>query len=308
MFIHFPRFGARHVALYAAVGTTNIATLRPNAVQNDGVSSATWLHDFDAKEKSREREARKHRRNLRLLLVRHGQSAMNVQRGIIGGRSDFAPLTKLGEEQAVALGRRLKGQYNFDKVFSSTAVRAHSTACIVMREMGINPECVIQRPEVLEKCQGEWTGKERRLIYNAAFVERVESETLFLRAPGVSLQDAPPGGPAPQGESFFDVECRMAAFIEGLLELELVDPNDIRIFDSAGDKTVVIFAHAHAIKSFVRRVAGASTEFPVHVGLSNTSITEFEYEMRDHNLGGWVIKRINDAAHLENIRGEANGE
>lgn len=44
---------------------------------------------------------------IRLLLIRHGESASNVEPDVIGGRQITIPLTKKGRDQASSLGKYL---------------------------------------------------------------------------------------------------------------------------------------------------------------------------------------------------------
>merc|ERR1712136_693695 len=128
------------------------------------------------------------------------------------------------------------------------------------------------RPELLEICQGSWTGRNRADVYDAAFLEQVALEQCFFRPPGVSHQDAPPGGEAPRGESQWDVECRIAAFV--------------------------------ANRCLLRRILGSSATSALHCECQNTSITELVYDTSPHNLAGWQVVRTNDAAHLERMSPE----
>ena len=64
-----------------------------------------------------------------LILLRHGQTTSNVDRKLdtlVPG----APLTPLGEEQAVAAGQAISASYQVERVFSSEALRAQQTAAI----------------------------------------------------------------------------------------------------------------------------------------------------------------------------------
>lgn len=252
----------------------------------------------DSAEEARERAERPRRRPLRLLLIRHGESAMNVRPDLIGGRSNSAPLTARGAEQAVALGRRLQAAgVRLDRVFSSPAVRARATADLALVQMGLDPPAlVVEVPDVLEICQGEWTGRPREEVYDAGFLARVESERLFLRPPGVSEADALPGGAPPPGESQWDVECRFAAFVDQLLA-----PPEGPAAAEVPAETVAIFTHGVAIRCFLRRVLGASTTAAMHCHTANTSIAELLYRTSGHNLDGWQVVRVNDAAHLEQL-------
>merc|ERR1712176_1145344 len=113
-----------------------------------------------------------------------------------------------------------------------------------------HPEEEIKEVEdVLELCQGAYTGTNRDETYNAAFYERDDRERLFQRPPGVSEADALNGGPAPPGESQFDVETRVANFVDGLLDKEDDDGSDSKV-----EKRVAIFMHGVAIRCYMRRI------------------------------------------------------
>jgi broad specificity phosphatase PhoE len=102
----------------------------------------------------------------RVLLVRHGQSEMNLkQAAIVGGQSNSSPLTPLGSQQAAALGRHLKRHLAPHTapalVVSSTAVRARDTAAVMLRttELGAADLTVEETDQLLELDQGQWVGK-----------------------------------------------------------------------------------------------------------------------------------------------------
>lgn len=78
---------------------------------------------------------------LRLLLVRHGQSTANRDRLVLG-RSLNVPLTEIGREQAEQAARRVDELVG-DKaatVISSDALRARQTATIVAARLGVGLE------------------------------------------------------------------------------------------------------------------------------------------------------------------------
>ncbi|MBJ8191153.1 histidine phosphatase family protein, partial [Bacillus cereus] len=64
-------------------------------------------------------------RDLRLFIVRHGESLANIK-GILESRND-SPLSDDGQKQATMLAEKLK-DYNWLKVFSSPRLRATTTA------------------------------------------------------------------------------------------------------------------------------------------------------------------------------------
>lgn len=87
-----------------------------------------------------------------LLLVRHGETTSNV-RGALDTALPGAPLTALGREQAVALGRELRAEgLAPERLLSSEALRARETAALVGAELGTDPHAV---PGVYEVQAGD---------------------------------------------------------------------------------------------------------------------------------------------------------
>jgi broad specificity phosphatase PhoE len=218
---------------------------------------------------------------------------MNVQPGLVCGRSNSVPLTGKGELEAAACGKRLKKMYpeGFDEIYASTADRAEQTAKIALGEMGKTPEDVESElklsEQVLEICMGNWTGQDRKKVYSEDVMAEIDRDLLFHRPPGVSAEDS---GAA--GESQFDTEQRVAEFCDSI------------VAGGAGRKdgaVAAVFMHGLAIRCFVRRVLGAAPLAALHTNTSNTSITELQYKPKAGNLGGWYLVRFNDAAHLEGM-------
>lgn len=103
---------------------------------------------------------------VRLYLIRHGESEMNTASHLLGGQSNSCALTSRGQMQAHLLGQRIKfDNVNFDQVYSSTAVRAISTAQLALRSAGREQQKVQQEDALLEQGQGEWEGKHREEVY-----------------------------------------------------------------------------------------------------------------------------------------------
>merc|ERR1712151_170310 len=98
-------------------------------------------------------------------------------------------------------------------------------------------------------------------------------------------------GEAPAGESQFDVEERVAAFVDSLLEKTPADePGSKEI------KTVAVFMHGVAIRCYLRRLLGAGTTAAIHMHTDNTCISEILYRNGPAMPYGWQIVRINDSA------------
>jgi broad specificity phosphatase PhoE len=79
-----------------------------------------------------------------MFCLRHGESE-NVLTGTAGVVLD-APLTPRGRAQAAMAGQMLASE-SISKIYSSTAIRASSTAAIIAHILGVD---IIQLPELLE--------------------------------------------------------------------------------------------------------------------------------------------------------------
>jgi 2,3-bisphosphoglycerate-dependent phosphoglycerate mutase len=92
-----------------------------------------------------------------LVLVRHGQSAWNLQNLFTGGRDP--DLTELGVAEARAAGRGLKREgYSFDAAFTSELVRAQRTCALLLEEMGLGDLAVVRDRALNERDYGELSG------------------------------------------------------------------------------------------------------------------------------------------------------
>jgi broad specificity phosphatase PhoE len=120
----------------------------------------------------------------RLLLVRHGQTAWNVERRFLG-RTDI-PLDATGEAQAARLGQRLAAE-RFDALWASPLARARQTAAVL--------------------------GQPRT---TAGFIEMDMGEL-----EGLSGSEAPHAVSLPGGECLVDVQARgLRAFAELTRDLQ----------------------------------------------------------------------------------------
>lgn len=130
---------------------------------------------------------------MRLIIIRHGETAHNVARVFSGNME--VPLTATGIAQARLLAKRLKNEV-ISLAFSSDLSRAVTTLQLALAE----PDC-IQTPLLRERSFGALQGKPYEALDTA------------VATPGATLADyCPPGG-----ESYADVEKRLRAFWEEYL-------------------------------------------------------------------------------------------
>jgi broad specificity phosphatase PhoE len=95
--------------------------------------------------------------DLRLVLARHGQTKANVDR-VLDTLLPGPPLTDLGRQQAVALGRELAGggEGTVTALYHSPARRAAETAALVAGHLGLSP---VEVPGVHEAQVGHLEGR-----------------------------------------------------------------------------------------------------------------------------------------------------
>lgn len=204
----------------------------------------------------------------RFVLLRHGQTAMSVERRY-SGRGDVA-LSDLGAEQAAAAAKRIAALDDLTgndtvPVLSSPLTRATQTAQALAEACG---STVSTRDGLVETDFGRWEG--------LSFTEASE------RDPGLHgkwLGDssvAPPGG-----ESFDTVHARVRELRDELLTE----------FDG---RTTVLVSHVTPIKCLLRLAldAGPSLLYRLHLDLASISVVEFYPD------GNASVRLVNDTCHL----------
>ena len=202
----------------------------------------------------------------RLLLLRHGQTALSVERRY-SGRGEV-PLTENGERQAKAAALRLS---TMDVVSAATPIvssplgRAHRTAQAVAEAAGSK---VITHPGLIETDFGTWEG----LTFAEAAARAPELHHRWVLDSAVST---------PDGESFDAVQVRVGRVLDDLLAQH-------------GGITLVVVSHVTPIKSLLRIAldAGPSLLFRLHLDLASLSIVEFYPD------GNASVRLVNDTSHL----------
>jgi ribonuclease H / adenosylcobalamin/alpha-ribazole phosphatase len=200
----------------------------------------------------------------RLLLVRHGQTELSIERRY-SGRGDV-PLTELGQRQAKAVAERVAGLVEpGTPVVSSPLSRARQTAAAVAEATGSEVEIA---DGLIETDFGAW----ERLTFAQARARDPELHGRWL---------TDPAQPAPDGESFDAVHRRVRRVRDDLT---------VRL----GAGTAVLVSHVTPIKALLRMAldAGPSLLFRLHLDLASLSIVEFYPD------GNATVRLVNETAHL----------
>ncbi|WAJ43134.1 bifunctional RNase H/acid phosphatase [Mycobacterium sp. Aquia_216] len=199
----------------------------------------------------------------RLLLLRHGQTALSVQRRYSGRGNP--ELTDLGRQQAQAAARYLAARGGIAAVVSSPLQRAYDTGAAAAKALGLD---VTVDDDLIETDFGTWEG----LTFAEAADRDPELHTRWLR----DTSTKPPGG-----ESFDAALERVCRARERL----------IATYQGA---TVLVVSHVTPIKMLLRLAldAGPGILYRLHLDLASLSICEF------YSDGASSVRLVNQTGYL----------
>ena len=205
--------------------------------------------------------------------IRHGESESNVTPGVAAGANFDAPMTERGHRQAEALGRRLADEgVVFDRVYSSTMVRAVQTTQGMLKSMGQPDREFEQVAAIMERQIPSWRGRMKSDVWTP-------ETTLESATRGRWFQ---PG----DGESARFVERRFSNWLEDEF---MFNPT----WDSAeGRKTIAIVSHGDAMRFIFHFIMGFNDRLIFNLRIGNCSISRFRF-----GNDGWSVLSINDAHH-----------
>ncbi|MGO4615454.1 bifunctional RNase H/acid phosphatase [Nocardia sp. 2YAB30] len=202
-------------------------------------------------------------RPTRLLLLRHGQTELSLQRRYSGRGNP--PLTALGREQAARAAKMLAAKGDIAAVASSPLGRARETADAAATALGV-PVTVLDG--LIETDFGAWEG----LTFLEAAQRDPELHARWIGDPAIA---------APGGESFDQVRERVDAARRDLVGL----------YPGAN---VVVVSHVTPIKTLLQLALGVgpSLLYRLHLDLASFSIAEFYPD------GAASVRLVNDTSYL----------
>jgi ribonuclease H / adenosylcobalamin/alpha-ribazole phosphatase len=199
----------------------------------------------------------------RLLLLRHGQTELSVQRRYSGRGNP--PLTTLGRRQADAAASYLASRGGVAAVISSPLQRCHDTATAAAKRLGLD---VVVDDDLIETDFGGWEG----LTFSEASEQDPELHRRWLRDTSTE---------PPRGESFDHVDERVSRARD-------------RIVAEHGGSTVLVVSHVTPIKMLLREAldAGPGILYRLHLDLASLSIAEFYPD------GASSVRLVNQTGYL----------
>ncbi len=174
---------------------------------------------------------------MRIHIFRHGATEWSAN-GKHTGLTDIE-LTEAGREEAVKLGKSLKG-LKFDHVLSSPLKRARETCTLA----GLATQMQVEEA-LLEWDYGDYEGK--------------TSEEIWKTDPGWTIFTKDP----PKGESSQEIEKRVDLLLSGLRSL-------------GGE--IALFSSGHISRSIAARWLGLPVSFGMHFYLSTSAKSILGYD------------------------------
>lgn len=199
-------------------------------------------------------------------LVRHGESETNADGTRAGGND--TRLTECGKIQARLVGRAyVEYCQPICHLWHSTLIRASETADILAREFADPSLKITSSNFLIERQHPEWEGKPYSEIDTPETIARMN-----LLGPDFT----PPGG-----ESFRDVERRMATWLGRTIK------------NGDTPTRIVAVSHGHAIKCLLWHILRFDASFIWRIKIDNASITRLRW-----TDAGWFLDALNDVSHL----------
>jgi len=196
-----------------------------------------------------------------ILLIRHGENNW-TETHKLAGRADGVHLNGYGQQQAIALGKRL-AQTNLQAIYASPLERTMETASyIAQHHKGL---AVTPNPDILEVDYGTWTGKP---IKELAKLEAWKT-----------VQYYPSGACFPDGETMYHMQARMVQAINSLVQQH-------------PEQTIALVGHADLIKAAIAHYLGVHFDLFQRIMISTASMTTINF----YEMGPRVIC-VNDTNH-----------
>lgn len=200
-------------------------------------------------------------------VVRHGETPWNVERRVQGWQD--TPLNDKGIQQAHALGKHLAKLHqsgaSIDAIYSSDLTRAHHTAQIAGKAIGLTP--IIDKG-IRERHFGVLQG----LIFHTMEEHQPEAAKIW--------RNRDPEAELPEGESL------------GTFHRRVVKALDDIAAKHTGQRVMVV-SHGGAMDIIWRHASQVDLQAPRQTPMQNASINRIEI-----TSNGWRIIDWGDVSHL----------
>ena len=187
-----------------------------------------------------------------LVIVRHGQSAWNLENRFTGWVD--VDITEKGEAEAKAAGEKLSS-YTFDLAFTSGLLRAQHTLEIILDGIGQSSIPVVKDEKLNERHYGDLQGANK-----AETAEKYGEEQVHIWRR--SFDVAPPNG-----ESLKDTADRVIPYFQEKIVPELKK-----------GKNIIVAAHGNSLRALIMYIEKLTPEEILQVELPTGAPKMYELD------------------------------
>lgn len=200
-----------------------------------------------------------------VLLLRHGVTAHTAAKRFSGGLGgDNPPLSEAGRDQIRTAAAWLADHGSIEHVVASPVRRTRESADLVGERLGLS---VSEEPGFAEMEFGDWDGR--------TFAEIAARDKAALDA-WLGDRSVPPPG----GESFAQVEERVLAGLD-------------RVLETYAGGTILVVSHVTPIKTLVAHALGAPLESGFRMELAPASVSEVVFYPAPDGAARGSLRRYN---------------
>ena len=215
---------------------------------------------------------------MRLIIIRHGQSVINITRDWASLPSLDTELTELGHQQATALRDWLQEQQiTADVLYTSTMRRTLQTADYVAEALGLEPI----RDDRIREVGSNYT--------NGDPVQFDGLEMTFDAPPGYKAPLQARSSNLPESESWMHFRLRVSLFLDEMVANHF-------------GKTVYVVAHGGVLTATFEHLFNTGPNRIVTADTKNTGWSEFRYEKERDGFNLWAIRFHNRIDHLSKLQ------
>ncbi len=207
---------------------------------------------------------------MRLLLIRHGETALNAERRYMGHAP--TPLNTTGREQARLVGERL-ARLGAAALYTSDLPRAAETAAIIGATADLTPQPMAGLREI---DVGHWYG----LNVAEIAAQHQENYAEYLREPAATVRIG--------GESYTQLQIRAVAAIAAIAARHQIG------------ETLLVVSHGGTIRTLLCHALGLELRHFQRLWIDNAAISELVLAGTTAD-DEWRAMRYNDTAHLDGM-------
>ena len=193
---------------------------------------------------------------VRICLIRHGETDWNVSRRI-QGQTDI-PLNDNGCAQAHAMSSKAGG-YRFDRIYSSDLGRAYDTARVLADRCGLEVSAMQELRERHFGCLQGLTAAEAAMRYPQAYAGHKS------RDPDCNFES---------GESLLQFDRRVNGALEALIDRHI-------------GQTLAVVSHAGVLDVVYRKATGRALQAPRDFPIPNCALNWFIFDEQGWHLESW---------------------